>query len=291
MLKIEVFPLLQIQPGSLLLTPEMRYTLQIVGGPSRSATGQSYQGGAVEIKFDVEDKSIATVDVFREITGHDIGDTHLFYEIIQLKLGSSGERRSIISKKTIPIRVRLVSDIEIPYNNQRTVYQASMIKLIALLKYQNEYFTHGIAPISYAWNCTSPTILSLSLPAKSDITGGVLQNSLIMASKKIRNNEFGDNQATFLSTFNSSTIYSIGGKAGEALVSLQLAIEYPYKYRTEKNWFTTKIIVRVNEKLIVEVPEYINNPEKETHLYLMPPHTYTKIDTNKKTRLRLGYSQ
>ena len=269
----------------------MRYTLQIVGGPSRSATGQSYQGGAVEIKFDVEDKSIATVDVFREITGHDIGDTHLFYEIIQLKLGSSGERRSIISKKTIPIRVRLVSDIEIPYNNQRTVYQASMIKLIALLKYQNEYFTHGIATISYAWNCTSPTILSLSLPAKSDITGDVLQNSLIMASKKIRNNEFGDNEATFLSTFNSSTIYSVGGKAGEALVSLQLAIEYPYKYRTEKNWFSTKIIVRVNEKLIVEVPEYINNQEKETHLYLMPPHTYTKIDTNKKTRLRLGYSQ
>lgn len=38
-LKIEVFPLLQIQPGSLLLTPEMRYTLQIVGGPGRSAAG------------------------------------------------------------------------------------------------------------------------------------------------------------------------------------------------------------------------------------------------------------
>lgn len=47
MLRIEVFSLLEIHPGSLLLTPEMRYTLQIVGGPSKS--------GSVEIKFEVED--------------------------------------------------------------------------------------------------------------------------------------------------------------------------------------------------------------------------------------------
>lgn len=174
----------------------------------------------MEIKFDVEDKSIATVDVFREITGHDIGDTRLFYEIIQLKPGSQGEKRAIVSKKTIPIRVRLVTDIEIPYNNQRTVYSTSMIKLIAVLKYQQEIFTHGIAPISYSWNCTSPTILSLSFPAKSDMNSGSLATTLIMASKNIRNNEHGDNSAKFLTTFNSSTIYSVGGKQGEALVSL-----------------------------------------------------------------------
>jgi hypothetical protein len=112
-----------------------------------------------------------------------------------------------------------------------------------------------------------------------------------MASRNIRNNELGDNSATFLTTFNSSTIYSVGGKQGEALVSLQLAIEYPNKYKHEKNWFYTKIIVRVSEKLIVDVPEYIHNQDKQTSLYLMPPHAYTKIETNKKTRLRLGYSQ
>jgi len=38
LLKIEVFPLLEIHPGSLLLTPLMRYTLQIVGGPSRTSS-------------------------------------------------------------------------------------------------------------------------------------------------------------------------------------------------------------------------------------------------------------
>lgn len=94
----------------------------------------------------------------------------------------------------------------------------------------------------------------------------------------------------FLTSFNSSTIYSVGGKQGEALVTLQLAIEYPDLYRYDKNCFTTKIIVRVNEKLQVEVPEYINNQEKTTHLFLMPPNSFTKIETNKRTRLRLGYS-
>ena len=74
-------------------------------------------------------------------------------------------------------------------------------------------------------------------------------------------------------------------------MSLQLAIEYPNKYKYEKNWFSTKILVRINEKLSVDVPEYIHNQESSTHLFLVPPSTYTKIETNKKTRLRLGYSQ
>lgn len=55
MVKIEVFPLLEIHPNTLLLTPLMKYTIQIVGGPSRSATNQNFQGSSVEIKFDVED--------------------------------------------------------------------------------------------------------------------------------------------------------------------------------------------------------------------------------------------
>jgi len=65
-----------------------------------------------------------------------------------------------------------------------------MIKLIGILKYQQETFTHGIAPISYSWNCSNPNILSLSFPSKTDIKqSNVLTTSLIMASKKIRDNE------------------------------------------------------------------------------------------------------
>ena len=39
------------------------------------------------------------------------------------------------------------------------------------------------------------------------------------------------------------------------------------------------------------MPEYSTNGEKQTHMYLVPPHTLTKIETNKQTRLKLGYSQ
>jgi hypothetical protein len=94
----------------------------------------------------------------------------------------------------------------------------------------------------------------------------------------------------FYSAFNSSTIYGLPTKQGEALITLSLAIEYPDKYNYDKNWFTTSIIMRVQEKLAVDVPEFINHPDRSTHLYLMPPNTYNKIETNKKTRLRLGYS-
>lgn len=40
----------------------------------------------------------------------------------------------------------------------------------------------------------------------------------------------------------------------------------------------------------MDVPEFINNEERQTHLFLIPTLSYTKIETNKKTRLKLGYS-
>ena len=86
-------------------------------------------------------------------------------------------------------------------------------KLIGILKFHQETFTHGIAPISYNWNCSNPNILSLSIPSKQDIKQSqVLSSSLIMASKKIRDNEQNYNEAVFLTSFNSSTVYSVGGK-------------------------------------------------------------------------------
>ena len=44
-LKIEVFPILEINPSGLLLTPFMRYTLQILGGPSKTVSTISTQAG------------------------------------------------------------------------------------------------------------------------------------------------------------------------------------------------------------------------------------------------------
>jgi hypothetical protein len=60
----------------------------------------------------------------------------------------------VVSKKAVPIRVRLITDIEIPLANQRQIYTGSYVKLNAVLKHEAEYFNHGVAPVSYAWNCS-----------------------------------------------------------------------------------------------------------------------------------------
>lgn len=85
MLRIEVFPLLEIIPNNLLITPNMKYTLQIVGGPQTTSRAQQADGSHIEIKFEIEESDIASVDQFREVTGHRVGDATLKYEIIQLR--------------------------------------------------------------------------------------------------------------------------------------------------------------------------------------------------------------
>lgn len=82
MIRVEVFPLLEIYPPSLLITPNMRFTLQIQGGPQTSV--QSFQNGSsIEIKFEIEETETATVDLNREVTGMKVGDATLKYQIIQ----------------------------------------------------------------------------------------------------------------------------------------------------------------------------------------------------------------
>lgn len=83
MIRIEVFPELEISPKELLITPNMKYTLQILGGPHSSV--QSFQqGSSIEIKFEIEESEshIATVDQNREVTGHAVGDATLRYMVI-----------------------------------------------------------------------------------------------------------------------------------------------------------------------------------------------------------------
>jgi hypothetical protein len=53
MLRLEVFPLLEVIPRELLITPNMRYTLQIVGGPKNTRSAQN-DGSHVEIRFEIE---------------------------------------------------------------------------------------------------------------------------------------------------------------------------------------------------------------------------------------------
>jgi hypothetical protein len=77
-----------------------------------------------------------------------------------------------------------------------------------------------------------------------------------MTQKVIRDGLRNDNNRYFFSAFNSSSIYATATHDGDALLRVQLAIEYPELYRNEKNWFDTDATVKVVEKLSINVPEY-----------------------------------
>ena len=61
----------------------------------------------------------------------------------------------------------------------------------------------------------------------------------------MRNGLTSNDKAVFFSSFNSSAIYATAMQEGEAILSSQLAIEYPNEYRDEQNWFTTSVTLKV----------------------------------------------
>ena len=68
----------------------MRYTLSIFGGPSNGSPGKTKDGSDVEVKLDIENRDIATIDGYNEITAHEEGDTKLIYKIIHVKHSEDG---------------------------------------------------------------------------------------------------------------------------------------------------------------------------------------------------------
>ena len=248
--KIEVFPRVQLQPSNLLLTPNMRYTLRVFGGPSSGSPGSGLEGGQPVVQVDVTNKEVATIDKFMEITAKAVGDTTLVYNITQIKDQKESKEWTnvVVSRLTVNIRVRLVTSIEVPHAGKRTVYAGSMLKQMALLKHGDEFFAHGTAPISYDWTCSHPSILTpsphlddLQLDRPKQTHGAQLPGQ--QPPKIIRNNLLNDDSARFYSSFNSSSIYSKAMRPGEAVLSVRVAIEYPYQYKNKENWFEASVVV------------------------------------------------
>lgn len=153
---------------------------------------------------------------------------------------------------------------------------------MAVLKYNDELFHHGVAPISYSWNCTEGRVLALDVPTKQELASvhGIASN-FVMTSRYIRDNIKNKDKIEFFTSFNSSSIYADAEREGETIVSALLAIEYPEKYRREQNWFTASVTVKVADRLSINVHQYSATGDRETHMYLVPPQSTTKIETNK----------
>lgn len=71
--KIQVFSKVQMEPSYLLLTPNMRYTINIVGGPLDDSEISSF--------FEFKDKEIAKINEDLEITALNVGETTLIHKV------------------------------------------------------------------------------------------------------------------------------------------------------------------------------------------------------------------
>ena len=195
-------------------------------------------GSHIEIKFrisEVADQKIAKVDEnSHEVVALMVGDAILQYEIVQLKTQlaeeiSDTEESRLISKKTVPIRVRLPTSVEIYNSHQRQVYSHSYFKALVVLKYnKTEVFTHGVGPISYDWNTTAADVLRLRSPSPEDLAGS--GHALVGQTQTMRDNLL-NSDVSFYSSFNSSSVYLSAGKSGEGMLKVKVALNYPSEYK------------------------------------------------------------
>ena len=141
----------------------------------------------------------------------------------------------LLASRKIKVRVALITSIEIPMMNERSVFEKSVTRLNIKLKLEKETFLHAIGPVSYEWSTSIPHVYSLSLPSKKDSIGGGSSLALSITKAKIWNGLTGANEE-FVTNFNYSSIVGVAHKNGDARVSVKMAVEYPYENKSETNF-------------------------------------------------------
>jgi hypothetical protein len=277
--RIEVFEIVKLAPESMLLFPGGRWTIQVEGGPSGGSQGSVYR------EYEVEDDYICEIDDYGEVLGKHVGETYLTLNLYY----KSNNHRYLLASRKAKIRIALITAIEIPMMNERSVFVNSLTRLNVKLKHNKETFLHAIGPLSFDWDSTANHVYSLSLPSRKDSKGGGSSANLMLLKSNLWN---GETKALeeFTTHFNYSSIVGVANKNGDTRISVKMAIEYPEEYKYEKNFFTHNVRIKVTDKLTMEVPEFIEFPHKEPHIYILPPLCKNKIVTNKDANVKLAYS-
>ncbi len=247
-LELHVFEKLEARPSRLLLAPGCLAAVQIVGGPSQKsriinnvylesrATSEKY----IDIK--TTDQSVFSVRAKTE------GETEIVFEV-KYRDGK------VIGSVHVKATVALVNGVEILGVLDRNIHIGAQIRLIALTRLNNEYFTHSLCPFNYFWVSKNEGILQIdSAPIPSipchDQDGEVPAMDL--------------------------THYNIGVNAtalsvGVADIELRVITKYPAPYYSNHE-YTTVAKINVIDHLTHGIPTYIDKANAYPSLLLLPPN-------------------
>lgn len=64
-----------------------------------------------------------------------------------------------MTETNLQVRVELVTGIEIAQSWKRAIYKESLFKQTVVLKFHDETFSHGIAPVSYHWTSSNENVI------------------------------------------------------------------------------------------------------------------------------------
>ena len=171
--------------------------------------------------------------------------------------------------------------------NDRSVFIPSVTRLNVRYRFHDEIFLHAIGPISFSWKSSLPSIYDLRLPSKNDHFKGL---STVMSTKRSIWNAVKADYEAFATNFNYSSISGVANKAGDSVIEVLMAIEYPDVYKKQMNFFTAKAHIIVSEEIVAPLRKYIDQDEyKMSMIHFIPPNCKHKLITNKDLKMKLHY--
>jgi len=261
--ELHVFEKLEARPASLLLAPGCLAAVEIVGGPSQKSkiinnvylesrvTSEKY----IDIK--TTDQSVFSVKAKSE------GETDIIFEV-KFRDGR------VIGSVHVKAKVALVNGVEILGMLDRQVHVGAQIRLIALTRLNNEYFTHAICPFHYYW------------VSKND---GVLQiDSAPIPSIPCHDQDSGDTAPLDLTNYNIA-VNATALATGFADIELRVTTKYPAPYYSNYDHHTTAR-VQIIDHLVHDIPTYIGKAPATPALLLLPPNTDYQLRPHPDGRYR-----
>jgi hypothetical protein len=247
--ELHVFEKLEAKPSSLLLAPGCLAAVEIVGGPSEKS--RIINNVILESRVTSErfiDIKTTDQSVF-SVRAKNVGETEIIFEV-KYKNGK------VIGSVAVKAKVDFVNGVEVLGMLDRKIHVGTQIRLIALTRLNNEYFTRAICPFHFYWT------------SKND---GVLQVESSPLPAIPCNDHEEEGHSVDLTNYNIA-VNATAISSGFADVELRVTTKYPDPYFRSHD-HSTVIKVHVIEQMTHDIPTYIGKVPAHPSLLLLPPNT------------------